>query len=86
MRIPASDLLYETASAPARPALPRRALRAALAWGRAWREERRTLALVARMDRATLKDLGLDRSEIEARLRGGDLRAQAVAQAWRGFF
>ncbi len=85
MRIPAFIPLPIDVPAGAAPAgLPRRALRAVLAWGRAWLEERRTLALLAQMDRATLRDLGLNRPEIEARLRGGDLRAEAFARGWRG--
>ncbi|MGG5821942.1 DUF1127 domain-containing protein [Falsiroseomonas sp. HW251] len=84
MRIPAFIHLPIDLPAPAAPAIPRRALRALIAWTRGWLEERRTLALVAQMDQATLRDLGLNRYELEAHLRSGQVRTEAFLRGWRG--
>jgi uncharacterized protein YjiS (DUF1127 family) len=71
-----------SAEAPA-PALLR-FLAAVVAYLRAWHTERLTLAMIAQMDAATLKDLGASRWELAAHVRAAQDRRAAFLLAWRG--
>jgi uncharacterized protein YjiS (DUF1127 family) len=68
---------------PRAPALLR-GLAAILAWLRAWRAERRTLALIAQMDAATLKDIGVDGWALRQHVHGAQAPRAAFLRAWRG--
>jgi len=77
--------LSASAAAPAqRDLVLLRLFAAILATLRAWREERRTLALVAAMDAATLRDLGLDRGSLAERIRAECGRGAAWRRGWQG--
>ena len=73
------------AAAPAQPdPLLLRLLAGAREMLRTWIEERRTLALVAELDAATLRDLGLDRGGLAERIRAECSRKAAWHRGWQG--
>jgi len=90
MRIPVFIHLPRDELAPAtlpqlEPArrLVRRALSRLGAFLRAWREERATLRLIAQMDEATLRDIGVTRFQLAEALRERRDEALQEPAAWR---
>ncbi|WP_270938473.1 DUF1127 domain-containing protein [Falsiroseomonas oryzae] len=49
----------------------------------AWRDERRTLAEIARLDDATLRDIGVNRWELQAHMQAERERNFRQFGAWR---
>jgi uncharacterized protein YjiS (DUF1127 family) len=83
IHLPTDATQAETPAASPAPGLLR-GLAAILAFLRAWRAERRTLALIAQMDAATLKDIGADAWALRQHLRDAHDPRAAFLRAWRG--
>ena len=60
-----------------------RGLAAILAFLRAWRAERQTIALIGQMDAATLKDIGADHWALLQHVREAHDPRAAFLRAWR---
>jgi uncharacterized protein YjiS (DUF1127 family) len=85
MRIPAFiHLPTDAAPAEARAPILLRGLAAIIAFHRAWRAERQTLALIAQMDAATLKDIGADQWSLRQHVHDAHDPRAAFLRAWRG--
>jgi uncharacterized protein YjiS (DUF1127 family) len=85
MRIPVFiPLPTDVAPAEAPAPMLLRGLAAILAGLRAWRAERRTLALIAQMDAATLKDIGAESWSLHQQVRDLHDPRAAFLRVWRG--